>query len=629
MFKPICKRSAARRAGVFAALFVALVAAPSEAATRRVLMLQSLDRGNLTLDFFTGNFRVDLDQGSSDPVTFTQLVVTPPGFEATPEKVMVDYLRALFGDRAKPDLIVTVGGPAAAFARKHRLELFPEVPLLFAAVDERFLEGVPLAENETAVAVRSEISHLIDGILELFPQTSNVFMVVGSGAVSRYWRTELDREFRRFDGRVSFTWSDRLSFRDVLQAVSALPAHSAIFYLTFDTDVQGGAYPEDRVFSDLRAAANAPLFGMLDRQLGHGIVGGRLMLTEQLGHVAADVALRIFQGESPGTIRLPVQKAGPPVFDWRELERWGIGESRLPARSVIRFREPGVWQRYKGVIVTGGSALVAQALLIAGLLVNRRQRQRAERALLDNVADLQVARGTLSNLSGRLMQAQEQERTRLARELHDDIGQRVSFLAIDMARLRDALSGHPEAQSQARRVQEAVIAVGRELQAFSHQLHSAKIDLLGLPAAARALCHEFASRHAVTVEFVHDRVPAKLPDGVAISLFRVLQEALSNVVKHAGAQHCRVTLEGAGDEVRLEVRDDGRGFDAGYAQRGPGLGLISMRERLKLVNGEVVIDSQPGRGTAVRARVPLSEDSEVEAQLAESPAGAVVPPTTV
>jgi signal transduction histidine kinase len=287
------------------------------------------------------------------------------------------------------------------------------------------------------------------------------------------------------------------------------------------------------------------------------------------------------------------------------LERWGVSETRLPPGSVVRFRAPGAWQRFKWVIVPAVSALVAQALLIAALLVNRAKRRRAEHSLRENVADLQAARRVLSNLSGRLMHAQEEERRHIARELHDDLGQRMSLLAFDAAQLRATLSDDAHAQGHARGLHEAVIALGRDVQAISHRLHSSKIDVLGLPVAAESFCRELASRHALRVEYAHEDVPAPLPDGAAISLFRVLQEALTNAVKHSRAERCRVLLRGTDGELTLEVTDDGRGFDAAAALNGHGLGLISMQERLKLVNGEVVIESKAGAGTTVRATVPL------------------------
>jgi signal transduction histidine kinase len=190
----------------------------------------------------------------------------------------------------------------------------------------------------------------------------------------------------------------------------------------------------------------------------------------------------------------------------------------------------------------------------------------------------------------------------------------MSFLVMDAARLRDTLPDNADARGQARSLQEALIALGREVQGISHRLHASKIELLGLPAAADNFCKELESRHDINVEFAHDGVPRRLPEGVAISLFRVLQEALSNVVKHANAQKCRVRLNGVENEVRLEVRDDGRGFDAASALSGYGLGLISMQERLKLVKGSVVIESEVGRGTTIRATVPLRANSILGAQ---------------
>ena len=146
-------------------------------------MLQSFDRGNLVLDHFTGNFRVDLDQRAGTPVNVVQVVVGPTGFVGAPEQAVVDFIRSTFADRPKPDLIVTVAGPAAVFARKYRQQLFPDTPLLFAAVDQRYLRDAPLGENETAVAVVNDFPRLIDDILQLLPQTRQVFMVMGSGQI--------------------------------------------------------------------------------------------------------------------------------------------------------------------------------------------------------------------------------------------------------------------------------------------------------------------------------------------------------------------------------------------------------------------------------------------------------------
>jgi signal transduction histidine kinase len=453
--------------------------------------------------------------------------------------------------------------------------------------------------------VAGDFRAVLEDILDLLPGTSTVFVVM-DGPIARFWRPHFERDFAPLRGRVAFTWSDTMSLADVVHRAAALPPHSAIFFVNFKPDAEGGGYPEDRVLAEIHRAASAPMFGLQSPQLGHGIVGGRLTDIDELSRRTADVALRVLGGEPAGSIRVPPQRRGPPVYDARELLRWGVDESRLPPGSTVRFREPGVWERHRWAILLGLSVLIAQALLIGALLVNRAKRRRAEDSLRLTVEDLEVARAVLSKLSGKLMEVQEQERSRIARDLHDDVSQRMSFLAMDTARVRQMLAdGAAEAQAALGTLYDQLVALGRDVQGISRRLHTSKVEYLGLAAAAGSLCREVAARHEIEVDYTYERVPSQVADGVAISLFRVLQEALANLVKHSGARHCRVRLRGSADALTLEVADDGRGFDAGAAAKGDGLGLISMRERLKLVDGNVAIESAAGRGTTVRASVPL------------------------
>lgn len=600
-------------------LIVCQPAHAQEPQERRVLLLQSLDRGNLTMDELTGRFRLALERRSPVPVTVMQAVVNPSGFAATPEQPIVDYLSSTYVNEHKPDLVVTIGGPAATFARKHRARLFPDSPLLFAAVDERFLSDRPLTDTETAVASALDVTIIVDDILRLLPDTSTVFVVTGSGPLGRFWRREMERDFQRFKGRVSFIWSDEMDYSEILERVSTLPPRSAIYFLTFGTDAEGGTFPEGRVLHEIQEDANAPLFGALIAMMGHGIVGGTLMDSYEMASNTAGAALRILDGESPAHVRTPVQTLGPPVFDWRELQQWSIDERRLPAGSIVQFREPTTWQRFKWIIVAGLTAIIGQGVLIGALLVQRTRRRRAEQSLRSNVADLHAVRESLSQLSGRLMQAQEQERARLARELHDDIVQRMSFMAMDVDRLSVEIPPDAaNAQEHVRELQESVVALARDVQGISHRLHSSKIDVLGLQAAVGSFCKEVMSRHDLEIAYTHANIPMNLPEDVAMSLFRVAQEAVSNVIRHSGARRCTVSLAYADHELTLEVVDDGRGFDVGAASEAEGLGLISMRERLKLVNGDVAIDSAVGRGTAVRATVSLAAPARTEQREARS-----------
>ena len=272
---------------------------------QQILLLQGVDRGSVTVDSFTANFRVDLDARVGRPVNVVQVVVTPTGFVGAPEHAVIDYIQSTFAKRSKPELIVTAAGPAAAFARKYRQQLFPDTPLVFAAVDQRFLGDAPLEKNETAVAVANDFAQLVDDILRLLPRTKQVFVVTGSGPIGRFWRRELGNEFQRFRQRLTFVWSDNLSLAEILRRSASLPPDSAIFYLTLGVDAQGGAYADERVLADLRATANAPLFGPTSPMLGHGIVGGRLMSIGDHSRSAADAAAAILNGAPPGSIAVP------------------------------------------------------------------------------------------------------------------------------------------------------------------------------------------------------------------------------------------------------------------------------------------------------------------------------------
>jgi PAS domain S-box-containing protein len=225
-----------------------------------------------------------------------------------------------------------------------------------------------------------------------------------------------------------------------------------------------------------------------------------------------------------------------------------------------------------------------------------------------DVTDHKLAEEALSGLSRKLMEAQEEERTWIARELHDDLGQRMTLLTIELEQLAQ-VPPHAAAEVPGRlqALCRQVVDLGRDISAISHRLHSSKLEYLGITAAASAFCREMAEQYKIEIDFSSAGIPDNVPREIALCLFRVLQEALHNAVKYAGVKHFTVALRGAPDEIQLEVIDTGVGFDPEAAIKSRGLGLISMQERLNLVRGEIFIESRPGQGTRVRARVPLND----------------------
>ena len=228
-----------------------------------------------------------------------------------------------------------------------------------------------------------------------------------------------------------------------------------------------------------------------------------------------------------------------------------------------------------------------------------------------DITERKQAEEALSKVSQKLIQAQEQERSRLARELHDDINQRLSLLGVTLDELKQELPATVDKLKQRlNAASEQVADVGKGIQALSHRLHSPKLELLGLAAAASSFCKEFSRHQNVEIDFQSENVPRNLPDDISLNLYRILQEALQNAVKHSGSQHFRVSLTGATNEIELTVKDSGVGFEPDEASKGSGLGLASMKERMKLVDGELSIDSQLQHGTTIRAHVPLRPKSK-------------------
>jgi PAS domain S-box-containing protein len=227
-----------------------------------------------------------------------------------------------------------------------------------------------------------------------------------------------------------------------------------------------------------------------------------------------------------------------------------------------------------------------------------------------DVTDRKLAEEALATVGRRLIAAQEQERAWIARELHDDINQRLALLAADLergGRKQNARGDEVEVPDFTRtRVSE----IARDIQALSHRLHSSKLEYLGLATAAKSFCREFSEQHNVRVEFTHSEIPRNLPAEVSLALFRVLQEALQNGLKHSEVEDFKVDLRSVSGELCLTVSDAGKGFDTRRAMEGLGLGLISMRERLQLVRGDFFIKSELGRGTTVYARAPVSAVEE-------------------
>jgi PAS domain S-box-containing protein len=228
--------------------------------------------------------------------------------------------------------------------------------------------------------------------------------------------------------------------------------------------------------------------------------------------------------------------------------------------------------------------------------------------MVADITDLKRAEESVAEMTRKLIEAQEQERARIGRELHDDINQQLAMLSVELEQLQHNPS---EFQNRIQELRKQTSEILSDVQALSHDLHSSKLDYLGVVAGIRSWCKEFGERQTLDIDFRGD-VSSPLPRELGVTLFRVLQEALQNVVKHSGATRVEVQLREDSSWVHLLISDSGKGFDLEAASQGRGLGLTSMRERVRLMNGTMAIDSMPMGGTNIHVRVPHASEREYQ-----------------
>ncbi len=221
----------------------------------------------------------------------------------------------------------------------------------------------------------------------------------------------------------------------------------------------------------------------------------------------------------------------------------------------------------------------------------------------------QAQREAGSSIIARLIEAQERERTRIARELHDDIGASMAVLAVELLSLGNPASGSPEPVSAGiSEVYEKMQKVAKRVSRLSHQLHSPVLEYMGAAKALQVECRESSERFGIPIAFSCSGIPSKPDQAIGLSCLRVVQEALHNAAQYSGATDIKVELAATRSTLTLRVRDNGKGFDPEQSRSVPGVGLTIMRERMHMIGGEFEIRSQPNQGTEVICRVPLGNE---------------------
>ncbi len=343
-------------------------------------------------------------------------------------------LRALLERKyrgVKLDLVAALASRALRFAVQNRADLFPGAPIVFASVDRAALGSLPLADDVTGIWLSTDWAGTLDAALRLQPDTRHVVLISGTSFIDRVWQATAKRQLGdRYQGRVAIDYVTDLSVEQVLQRVAKLSKGTIVLFGAFSRDATGQNLIGAEIVRRVAASSTVPVYGPTDTYVGGGIVGGHVVSFQAQGARAAELAVRLLAGERPA----PVDGgANAYVFDWRQMQRWGLDETRLPAGSEVRYRTPSLWDSYKWLVLGGVALVILQAALIVGLLVNRRQRRRAQQALAERlrfetlVSELSAAFVSLPGreIGGRIEKALEHivEELRLDRGALAELGE--------------------------------------------------------------------------------------------------------------------------------------------------------------------------------------------------------------
>jgi PAS domain S-box-containing protein len=875
------------------AIFCSVTPAQETPSPKTILVLSSFsDRSNFEeLEPFKSSVRSHLSVPVNFYVEYLESTrFAEPGYR---ESLSETIHHAYAGSRI--DLVVAQAYPALLLALDYREQTFPGVPIVFVEVDPSRIQRTKIPIGVTGITTSVDIRGSLDLALRLHPDTHNVVLISGDSEFEQYWDGLFREQVRALPANLKLIEFSGLPPRLVFDRMSAVPAHTVVFA---QIESQDSADPAFKVFDLIEAVSQRfPTYSIFNYCMDHGCVGGSYPdQIEEDGKTAGEMAARVLSGEKPENIPIVASAENRAFVDWRQLRRWNISEASLPSGTVVLNRPPSFWERYKWRLIAIALFLVAQVVLILGLLLHRRRRKRAEdlvarqryfetlvsqisselinaspmhigsviaksllplrdflgvdrislfklnnkemsfrlrhsagvegtgtapkalnraeypwlftrllgtepvvipgledlpgeaeaerqlfreinlrtvmifplnvenslvgilsfvviqaasscpedlllqlraltqvyanafarelsqealsesetrfqvmgdaapafiwmcdqygkftymnkktvdfvgaraenldgngwfsylhpedlqaaletsiralnrrdrfireyrvlrhdgdyRWMLDignprfdaegsfigfigsavDTTDQHAAREALEKVSGQLIDAQEKERSMIARELHDDICQRLAMLSLRIEKITKGWSiGQISVGDQLEQIWQQCSDLTGDVQALSHELHPSILDNLGLVTAVKSFFREFSEDSERTVEFTHDNVPNPLPREIALSLFRVVQEALHNSAKYSGEKHFEVHLQGKPGAIELEVSDRGVGFDVASAKNAGGLGLVSMAERVHILNGTFTIESKPDAGTRIRACVPLTTHS--------------------
>jgi signal transduction histidine kinase len=586
---------------------------------KRVLILHSFGRDFRPWGRYARTIREELDRVSPWHLDIQDhSLISARSGDENPEPAFVTYLNALYSEH-RPDIVISIGAPAANFVQRNRARLFAAIPMVLTAVEQRRIQFSSLSDNDTVVAVAHDFPRSFETILRVLPGTRQIVVINGASPNERFWLDELRKDAQLVEDKVQFIWYDDISFSDILKKSAALPPGTAIFWHLMNVDATGVVYEGDAALRQLYAISRAPIFSYDDGFFGQEIVGGPMHSVLDLSRLTAAVAIRILGGEKPSDVKPRALGYAHPKFDWREMRRWGISESNLPPGSQVLFREPSIWEKYSWQLSLVACVILIQGVLISGLLHERRRRHLAEVESRQRLTEL--AHLNRYSAVGELT-------TSIAHELNQPLGSiltnaetaelmlKSSSPNLDELReiLADIRRDDQRASEVIRRLRSVLKKTPFEMQYID--LNETVRQAIGFVAAV-AHKRNIALRCSTTAADLNVKGDPVQLQQVFLNLIINAMDAISEA--EAEAREISVTTSLSGTSAEIRIDDTGPGIAAGDLKnvfdpffttkpQGMGMGLAIVRTIVEAHRGQIFAANQPSGGALFTIRLPIARN---------------------
>lgn len=605
-------------------LLPAVALADPTVAPKTVLVLFEETRALTAVAETDDAIRSTLQEGSTRPIRlYTEYLGLSWFPEEARELALRDLLQKTYVSR-RPDVVIVWGSGGLRFVLRHRAALFEGVPIVFCSVDPALLPPLDAGSAVTGVSRRIDWTSSVDLIRRLHPGTREVAIVTGSGALDVRWEAEARRDLAGYRGGVTPTYLARQPMPQLLKAVGSLSSGTVILYGAVLRDGAGRPYLPHEALELLAKVARVPIYAVTPAMLGRGAVGGHFLDFASQGVTAAQLALRILGGERLGPADI-VEADNPYLFDWHQLRRWSIDESRLPAGSVVRFREASIWDLYKSHILAAVAVIVTQSGLIAMLLVQRTRRQRAEdqaRARREELAHAQRV-ATLGELSASLAHEITQPLTAIV--ANAQAARRMLARAAAGDELKGALDDIAGDAERAGSIVQHARAMVRK-QPVEHR----PVDINAVVTGVTAIVRRDIAQADISLQLrLAEDLPRVLGDAVqlqqvVLNLLVNACQAMADVVDAPRVLRIE-TAEPTPGSIEITVADTGAGVAAPDLERmfepfisskaeGLGMGLSINRSIVEAHGGHIEATRNPDRGLTLRVTLPAAPHGEERAR---------------